>query len=72
MRINLGDLVDRNKDPDPTAIINAADWESPPGRYRRGYRLPARPASYITGQVILTDGGISDFACNHIPDRPCS
>ena len=35
MRINLGDLVDRNKDPDLTAIVDAADWERAPERSHR-------------------------------------
>ena len=65
MRINLGDLVDRNKDPDRTAIIDAADWERAPERSHRWLDERARAvARALLGRGLKRGERIAIFAAN--------
>ena len=65
MRINLGDLADRNRDPDRPAIIDAADWEAAPVRSHRWLEERIR----ATARALLARGlergdRIAIFAAN--------
>ena len=65
MRINLGDLADRNKDPDRTAIIDAADWEGAPARSHRWLDDRARAvARGLIGRGLERGERIAIFAAN--------
>ncbi len=65
MRNNLGDLVDRSKDPDRTAVIDAADWERAPARSHRWLDDRARAAARaLLGRGLRRGARIAIFAAN--------
>ena len=65
MRINLGDLADRSKDPDLPAIVDACDWERAPERSHRWLDERARAAARALGGRGLRRGErIAIFAAN--------
>ena len=65
MRINLGDLADRNKDPDRTAIIDAADWEGAPTRSHRWLEeRTCGVARALLGRGLRRGERIAIFAAN--------
>ena len=62
---NLGDLVDRNGDPDRIALIDAADWEAAPARSHRW--LDARIAAVaraLSARGLARGARIAIFAAN--------
>ena len=65
MRINLGDLADRSRDPDLPAIIDAADWERAPVRSHRWLDERARAAARaLRGRGLARGERIAIFAAN--------
>lgn len=65
MRINLGDLVDRSKDPDRPAIIDAADWEAAPERSHRWLDERVRAAARaLLARGLRRGERIAVFAAN--------
>ncbi len=65
MRTNLGDLVDRSKDPDLPAIVDAADWERAPERSHRWLDERARAAARaLLGRELERGDRVAIFAAN--------
>ncbi len=65
MRTNLGDLADRNRDPDLPAIIDAADWEGAPLRSHRWLDERVRATARALGGRGLARGDrVAIFAAN--------
>ncbi len=65
MRTNLGDLVDRNRDPARPAIIDAADWEGAPLCSHRWLDERARAvARALRARGLVRGERIAIFAAN--------
>jgi len=65
MRINLGDLADRNKDPDLPAIVDAADWEHAPVRSHRWLEeRTCGVARALLGRGLARGDRVAIFAAN--------
>ena len=65
MRTNLGDLMDRSKDPDLPAIVDAADWERAPERSHRWLDERCRAvARALIGRGLRRGDRVAVFAAN--------